>query len=330
MLLENTGIDMPVDTGFEEPINTPQPLEPASGGGSGGIMQPPAPQTPAPQPEQDELSGNIQAQRERLLKLLLQPMEIFDPETKAVLSDTKRERFSDPTQPDSGVKRLTDKDLDKYPVFGVDNKQYSDKEDTPSKEVSNNLDKIAVKNLTDSDLERIRQETPKLFKVDKDEQLKSVDAAEKAWFKGIMEAESSGGVNRIHAWAGRSRALGSFGLIPTQSITDVLNKGQNSNFAQEFPKEYKQAQKMLENSDWEGLAKLTLDPKVEMEIAKDYKSILENYIKYDTLPEGLRDDMLALAWNQGAGVARRTYKKGGANAVRNHPYLRKFYQGKNK
>lgn len=161
--------------------------------------------------------------------------------------------------------------------------------------------------------------------VSKGEILKPFDADQRAWFGAISEAESSGGKNRIHENAGRSRAIGSFGLLPGTAVADVILSRPKGNFAEEFPVEYGKAKKALKEKNWVELGKLTADPAIEAEIAKDYRKVNKNYIKRlaKDVPDDLKPYFEILAWNQGVGGAKSIYKKGGEDGVKNHPYVKK-------
>lgn len=160
--------------------------------------------------------------------------------------------------------------------------------------------------------------------VDKEEMLKPFDPEQRKWFDAIAQVESSGGKMRIHENAGTSRAIGSFGILPTTGVADVIQRGKG-NFATAYPEEFEKVKEALKNKDWVGVGKIMADPNIEAEVAKDYRKINRNYIKRlaPNLPKSVLKPFELLVWNQGISTALKIYKKDGEAGVRSHPYVKK-------
>jgi hypothetical protein len=123
-----------------------------------------------------------------------------------------------------------------------------------------------------------------------------------------------------------SRAIGSFGLIPTTALADVADKSSKGNLATKYPEVYKELKKYRKDRNWVAMSKLMADPNVEAEVAKDYRKINEKYMdaKIKNIPSDVRGDLEALSWKLGANAAKKVYQKSGKQGVKNHWYVKKF------
>ena len=185
-----------------------------------------------------------------------------------------------------------------------------------------------VKNIkTDSGLAELRRSD---VAVSEEDLLAPFDPVDRKFFKALARVESSGGKNRIHENAGTSRAMGSFGLVPTQSPKDIVANAKSGNFATAYPEAFRDLETAVKNKNWVEVGKITLNPNYEAELAKDYRKInrqyLRRFFKTNVKDPSHKLPIEVLAWNLGAGGAKNIYKKGGIKAVKSHPYVKKFLE----
>jgi hypothetical protein len=295
----------------------------------GEQLSPPSPIPPTPEIEDKRVAEGIS----RLREMVSTPIQIFSPEVRAVLGDTRRKEGASPRQPDPSARALRDSDLSKYD--SLEDMDMGDIDKDPFGFAAN-FDEKQLKRL-----ESIKKDSPnnpvfdrdmtQAFRVDPAMQLSVISDDNMEIAKGLMFAESSFGKNRVHAWAGQSRALSSFGLLPTQSMQEVINLGKTTRFAQEYPEEFEEAKKLADKKDWLSLGKMTLtNPDIDAVIADDFINHTKRRIGYETLPESWRDDFLALAWYRGVGGARQFMKKHGIQGVMNTRHVENFNIGRSK
>lgn len=181
----------------------------------------------------------------------------------------------------------------------------------------------------DADFSKIDKDA---IAVSQDEILTRIPIKNRDLFGAISQVESSGGKNRIHNNAGVSRAIGSFGLIPTTSLADVSQKTKG-NLATEYPEIFKELQKQIKDRNWVEAGKLMVDPDIEAEVVKDYWETLDDYVDAK-FPESLDPDLKPLvkilAWKEGAGAASKIYRKDGVDGVLEHPYVKSVLKNMDK
>jgi len=179
---------------------------------------------------------------------------------------------------------------------------------------------------TDVHFNKLRITEPDCFSINIKEQLNNINSKYRDIFTGIAYTESTSGIFRIHKFAGRSRALGTFGLIPTTSIVDVINN--NINFSKNHAVEYKNIKKHIEKKDWISVAKYALNPVIESSIVNDYTIILNRYLSNREFDDSIKTEMFILSWKEGVGGAMQIYNSKGIAGVVNHQYVKTVLQNK--
>ncbi len=178
-----------------------------------------------------------------------------------------------------------------------------------------------VKEWSDADFEYTRINNPEKFRINCNKQLEIINSKYLDIFRGIMFAESTSGKFRIHKHAGVSRALGSFGLIPTNSIADVALRS-NTQLEKQFPEYYSNIKKYIKNKEWIEVSKYTLDYKIEAVIVNDYIKILERYLNNRDYNRDIHMEIFILSWKLGVGGAMKIYRTGEENVI-NHFYVKR-------
>lgn len=276
-------------------------------------QQPAAPTTTTTPATPTEASGaqggtdrNIEriiARQKELLDVLTRPQRLFSPEQEITLK-ASRENFGSASSVNGKVP--------KYARGG------GIQEETG---YDTHKEKVVVVG-SDSDFAKMKADGIKLG-TDLDTQLEDVtDIKNRELLRRLSYAESSGGKLRIHENAGTSRAVSTFGLLPTQAVAEVTNQ-KDSRFADLFPEEMDSLKTAVAKKDWVAVNKITANPTFDAVLAEDYLNVLKKQINYEIIEPAYRDDALLYAWYKGRGGLNTLVKAKGYGALSDQSHVQR-------